>query len=47
MYMNSPYAGGDAFLMSVAVYLDDVVLLEPALLKAYDEVLPKLEAAHH
>jgi len=45
MYMNSPYAGGDAFLMSVAVYLDDVVLLEPALLKAYDEVLPKIDAA--
>ena len=44
MYMNSPYAGGDAFMMSVAVYLDDVVLLEPQLLKAYDEVLPKIDA---
>ena len=44
MYINSPYAGGDAFMMSVAVWLDDVVLLEPQLLKAYDEVLPKIDA---
>jgi hypothetical protein len=25
------------------VYLDDVTLMEPQLLKAYDEVLPKIE----
>jgi hypothetical protein len=37
-------AGGDAFLMSVAVYLDDVVLLEPQLLTAYDEALPTFDA---
>jgi hypothetical protein len=45
MYIHSPYAGDDAFLMSVAVYLDDVTLLEPQLLKSYGEVLPKIEAA--
>jgi hypothetical protein len=44
MYINSPYAAGDAFLMAVAVYLDDATLLEPELLKAYDAVLPKIEA---
>ena len=32
-------------MMSVAVYMDDVVLLEPQLLKVYDEILPKIEAA--
>ena len=45
MYINSPYASGDGFLMSVAVYMDDVVLLEPQLLKVYDEVLAKIEGA--
>ena len=44
MFINSPYAGGEAFLGSVAVYLDDVTLLEPQLLKMYDELLPKIEA---
>ena len=47
MYSHSPYSGDDTFLMSVAVYLDDVVLFEPQLLKAYEEVLPKIEAAQH
>lgn len=45
MYMNTPYTGGDAFLGSVTVYLDDVTLMEPQLLKLYDELLPKIEAA--
>jgi hypothetical protein len=31
-------------MMSVAVWLDDAVLLEPQLLKAYDEVLSKIDA---
>jgi hypothetical protein len=44
MFINSPYTGGDAFLGSVAVYLDDVTLLEPQLLKMYDELLPRIEA---
>jgi hypothetical protein len=44
MYINTPYTGGDAFLGSVAVYLDDATLLEPQLLKMYDELLPKIEA---
>ena len=47
MFINSPYSGGEAFLSSVAVYLDDVTLLEPQLLKMYDELLPKIEAAQH
>jgi hypothetical protein len=45
MYINSPYAGGEAVLGAVAVYRDDVTLIEPQLLKAYDEVLPKIDAA--
>jgi hypothetical protein len=45
MYINTPYTGGDAFLGSVAVYLDDVTLLEPQLLKMYDDLLPKIQAA--
>ena len=45
MYINSPYGAGDGFMMAVAVYLDDVVLLEPQLVKVYDEILPKIEAA--
>ena len=47
MFINSPYTGGDAFLGSVAVYLDDVTALEPQLVKMYDELLPKIEAAQH
>ncbi len=47
MFINSPYSGGDAFLGSVAVYLDDVAALEPQLLKMYDEVLPKIQSAQH
>ena len=45
MYINTPYAGGDAFLGSVAVFLDDVVLLEPQLLTLYEELLPKIASA--
>lgn len=44
MFINSPYSGSEAFLGSVAVYLDDVTLFEPQLLKMYDELLPKIEA---
>jgi hypothetical protein len=44
MYINSPYTGSEAFLGSVGVYLDDVTLLEPQLLKMYDELLPKIGA---
>jgi hypothetical protein len=47
MFINSPYSAGDAFMGSVAVYLDDVTALEPQLLKMYDEVLPKIQAALH
>lgn len=47
MFINSPYSGGDAFLGSVAVYLDDVTAFEPQLLKMYDEILPKIQAAQH
>lgn len=45
MYLNTPYSGGEAFLASVAVYLDDVTGLEPQLLKFYEELLPKIESA--
>ena len=45
MFINSPYSGGEAFLGSVAVYLDDVTAFEPQLLKLYDEVVPKIQAA--
>lgn len=44
MMINSPYSGGDAFLSTVAVYLDDVTGIEPVLLRMYDELLPKIEA---
>jgi len=44
MYINNPYTGSEAFLGSVGVYLDDVTLLEPQLLKMYDELLPKIGA---
>jgi hypothetical protein len=44
MYINTPYTGGEAFLGSITVYLDDVTLMEPELLKLYDELLPKIEA---
>jgi hypothetical protein len=44
MYINTPYTGGEAFLGSVAVYLDDVTGLEPQLLKLYEELLPKIAA---
>jgi hypothetical protein len=47
MYINTPYTGGDSFLGSVTVYLDDVTLMEPQLLKLYNELLPKIEAVGH
>lgn len=44
MYINTPYAGGEAFLGAIAVFLDDVTALEPQLLTLYDELLPKIAA---
>jgi hypothetical protein len=42
MYINPPTANTNTFLGAVSVYYDDVVLLEPQLLKMYDEVVPRI-----
>ena len=38
---------GDAFITAVAVYPDDVTVLEPQLLKFYKDLLSTIEAAQH
>jgi hypothetical protein len=45
MYIHSPYDGTDSFLTSFAVWIDDATIYEPRLLKMYDELLPKIDAA--
>ena len=42
MYINPPTTNTTAFLGAVTVYYDDVVLIEPQLLKMYDELLPRI-----
>ena len=43
MYIRPPDEHRDGFLAALAVYYDDVALMEPALLKMYDEVLSRLD----
>jgi hypothetical protein len=45
MYLRPPNENLDAFLRSMALYYDDVVLMEPELVRRYDEVLPQLDHA--
>jgi hypothetical protein len=43
MYLRPPSENATAFLHSLSVYYSDVVELEPALLKLYDEMLPRID----
>jgi hypothetical protein len=45
MYLRPPEAGWVPFLQSLKVYYDDIVGLEPQLLKMYGTVLPLIDAA--
>ena len=45
MYLRPPDEDTTAFLRSLSLYYSDVVLLEPALVKLYDEMLPQLDRA--
>jgi hypothetical protein len=45
MYLRPPSEQFEPFLHTVRVYLDDIVGLEPALLKTYDNILPRIDAA--
>ena len=45
MYLRPPSENLDPFLRSMTLYFDDVVLLEPGLLRQYDELLPQLDRA--
>ena len=43
MYMRPPSEDANAFLHSLSLYYGDVVLLEPALAKLYDDMLPRID----
>jgi hypothetical protein len=45
MYVRPPNENLDAFLKSVEIWLDDVVIQEPEIVKLYDRVLPQLDSA--
>jgi hypothetical protein len=45
MYLRPPSGDFTAFLHSVKVYYDDIVLLEPNLLKMYEALLPMIDRA--
>jgi hypothetical protein len=45
MYLRPLSEARDPFLHTLRVYLDDIVGLEPGLVKLYDGILPKLDAA--
>jgi hypothetical protein len=45
MYLRPPSENLDAFLRALALYYDDVVLIEPELIKMYDELLPQIDRA--
>lgn len=45
MYLQPPSAGIEPFLRSLDVYYGDVNVYEPALLKMYDELIPRLDGA--
>jgi hypothetical protein len=43
MYVRPPTENLDGWLAALAVYYDDIVRMEPELLKLYDDILPKLD----
>jgi len=45
MYLRTPSDNLDAFLAMVQLYYADIVLLEPRLLKMYEELIPLLDRA--
>jgi hypothetical protein len=45
MYVRPPAENRDGFLASLSVYYDDIVMIEPALLTLYDDILPRLDRA--
>jgi hypothetical protein len=45
MYLRPPTSDLRPFLEALSVYYGDVVAMEPALLRLYDEILPKIERA--
>ena len=45
MYMRPPTEDLGPFVSAATVYYGDVVLIEPRLLEAYDEVIPKINLA--
>jgi hypothetical protein len=45
MYLRPPAENLDGFLAALTVYYDDIVFFEPALLKMYDDILPRLDQA--
>jgi hypothetical protein len=45
MYFRPPALELDSFVAAVAIYYGDITLIEPSLLRQYDEVLPKIDQA--
>ena len=45
MYLRPPGENSIAFLHSLSLYYSDIVMLEPALAKLYDETLPQIDRA--
>jgi hypothetical protein len=45
MYLRPPTENMTAFRHSLALYYGDIVIIEPALEKLYDEVLPQIDRA--
>jgi len=45
MYLRPPGENLDAFLQSVKVYYDDIVIQEPDLLARYNRILPMIDSA--
>ena len=43
MYLRPPGEDSIAFLHSLSLYYSDIVMLEPALVKLYDETLPQID----
>lgn len=45
MYLRPPNENLEAFLRAVTIYYGDLVVLEPALLGMYDDLLPRIDRA--